>query len=148
MATVTDSITYDLRNGVQLKVWNRTGALGVEDIRVFLAEAMRHFPVGQYAAVVREGRYLKEVTARRKVVGKLELIDSIGDGLSASQWREAVVFGYSRANFLSQALESPKQWLESARRDESDMLEMYEMLNEPGQGLAALAVAMKRPPRR
>ncbi len=144
-----NAITYDLPNGVQLRIWSNSGNPSIHEIKLFLAEAMWHF-----AEVIRHsdgpyhgGPYAKEVKRRRKLFGKLELTNAIGHELSPTQWRQAVVFAHSRTNALRQFLDAPSDWLARARQDGSDNLEMYELLAQPGKELAALAIAMKRIPR-
>jgi hypothetical protein len=148
--SVTDPITFELQHGVQFRVWNASGEIGIAAIADFLAESVNHFKGARSklgTAIYDGGPYWREVRKGRKVLGKLELSHPSADGLSASRWAESVIRAYATADTVEQMAEALPEWLEAANRDGGGMSETVEMLKEPDGELCALSAMLKRFPK-
>lgn len=145
-----NELTYLLRHGIQLAVWNSSGRMTIKDLADFLAEAMRHFKnqrddpkTGAYTGPP----YRETAHAKQKILGTMQLSYPAGpieQFRTVALWTEAVIDAYSNANTVEQMLEQLPAYRQAADKEGGWIREVVGLLVKPGGDLQAMEVMMKR----
>ena len=104
---IADGIFCDLRHGVKLEIYRKSGRLKLQMVGDFLAKAMEHFK--HHLHVLKTDRYTgnpfcQTIKKGRMKLGTMQLSYACKEGeqpLTAAIWTDAVIRAYTRLSRLS-----------------------------------------------
>lgn len=136
-----DTLSCDLRHGLEFAARNESGRLCIRDVADFLGDAVEHFKHERddlKTQICADGHFTGAVLRLGKVIGRLQVVCHKPERLPTASWVESVIDAYCRANTVQQIEEQLGEYLAAVEREGSSLKEIVKMV-EHGYGLEAFA---------